>query len=124
MPWMLQWPRSARMPPPGRPGFPKQGLHDAGGANDLHASGVVGPSDGIAKGAGALAAGILRQRINDLEKSFLRAARDPFDHVGRVARVMALHDLVNAIGMLKRQILRRRVLCPTALFFRRMTPSC
>ena len=86
----------------------QQALDDRGGADDLHADGVMRPADRVAKCPGLLPAGIARQGIGDGKERVTRAAGHPLHHLRRVARVVAPHDLVDAVRMLQRRIGRRR----------------
>ena len=63
----------------------EQQLDDRGGADVLDADRVLGPADRVAEGAGPLAAGVLAERLGDLEEGLLRHAADLLDHLRRVA---------------------------------------
>ena len=47
-PWIVAWPRSARMPPPGRPMLPSSSCTSVAVRISLHAGGVLGPADRVA----------------------------------------------------------------------------
>ena len=92
----------------GPPHVAEQRLHDRGGADDLHAHRGMRPADRVADGTRALAPRVPRHRLGDSEKRLLRTTRDLLDHLGRVAGIMPLHDLIDAVRMLQRRIARRR----------------
>src|SRR5579871_984284 len=108
-PWIDAWPRSATIPPPGRPHVPEQLLDDAGGADRLDAGRVLRPADGVDERAGALPAGVLRERLRHLDEVVDRAAARLRDELRRVPRVVPLEDLEDAARMHKRRVLRRRL---------------
>ncbi len=103
-PWMLAWPRSAMMPPPGRPMLPSSSLQDRGGADHLRADAVVGPADGVAEGGGALAAAVAGQRVGDLRELLGLDAADLLHHLRGVAREVPLEDLEDAARVLQRLV--------------------
>ena len=72
---------------------PQEGLEDPCGADDLDPHGVLGPAHGIGDVGRLFAAGILKERLGDPEKSLLWAAADAGHHVRRVAGIVALQDL-------------------------------
>ena len=88
-PWIDACPRSAMMPPPGRPMLPEQQLEDRAGADHLHAGGVLRPADGVAERGRALAARVARSARRRPEEVLGRDAADPLDHLRRVAREVA-----------------------------------
>ena len=101
---MDAWPRSA-MNPTARPShIPQQKLNDCGGADVLHADGVLRPADGITKRGSPLAPGIVAQRLGDLQKQTLRNAAGLLHHLRRVARIVAFQDLKHAPRVLQRGI--------------------
>jgi hypothetical protein len=51
---------------------------------------VLGPADRVAERRGALATGVLAQRLGDLEELLLGAAADLLDVLGGVAAVVSL----------------------------------
>ena len=91
------------------PDVPEQELDDRRGADVLHADRVLRPADGVDERARALAAGVVAQRFRDLEEVLLRTAAQLGDELGRVARVVALHDLEDAARVLQREVLFRRL---------------
>ena len=60
-PWIEAWPRSARMPPPGRPMLPSRSCRIVAARIDLHARGVLGPADGVADHRRPVRAGGVRR---------------------------------------------------------------
>ena len=52
----------------------EQELQDAGGADDLHAGGVLRPADRVDDGAGALAAGVGAEQLGHPHELLRRAA--------------------------------------------------
>src|SRR6185437_11395701 len=87
-----------------------QALDDRRRANDLHADRMVSPSNRIADRSRALAARIRRHRPSDREEEVFGAACDLLHHFRRVPGKMPLQDLIDAVGVLKRRIARRRAL--------------
>ena len=85
----------------------QQQLDDRRGADDLHADRVLRPADRVAERRRALAAGVLAQRLRDLEELLLRAAADLGDALGGVAAVVALQQLEDAARVLERRVLLR-----------------
>ncbi len=93
------------MPPPGRPMLPSKRLHDRSGADDLRAREVMRPADRVANRSGALAAGVCAHRFGDLQKRLAGRAANLFHHFRRVALVVALQDLKDAMRILQRAVL-------------------
>ena len=72
-PWIEAWPRIAMIPPPGRPMLPSSSCTIAAGARIICTpDGVLRPADRVDEHRGALAAGVLDQRLGDLEEVVLR----------------------------------------------------
>ena len=103
-PWIDAWPRSARMPPPGPADVAEQQLQDRARADHLHAGGVLRPADRVAERGRALAAGVGDQRLGDALELLLRDAADALDHLGRVAREVALEQAEHAARVLERLV--------------------
>ena len=85
----------------------EQQLQDAGGADDLHAGGVLRPADGVDDGAGALAAGIRAEQLGHLDHLLRRAAAHVGDGLRRVAGEMSSQQLHHAARVLQRRVARR-----------------
>ena len=98
------------MPPPGRPILPSSALDDGGGADDLHAHGMVRPANRVTERTGPLAPRIARDRIGNRQEHLARTAGHTLDHFGRVARIMPAHDLIDAFGIGQRRVRQRRPL--------------
>ena len=104
---MLEWPRSALTPPPARPTLPMQQLQDGGGADDLRAKAVLRPSDRINDGGDFFHVAIFADRgeqVGGFEELVFRNAGDALDHLGRIALVLLLQQLIDAARMLQREI--------------------
>ena len=101
---MEAWPRSARMPPPGRPMLPEQQLEDRRGPDVLHADRVLGPADRVAEGGGALAPEFAQSASATLQEQLARHAADLLHHLRRVAREVPLQDLEDAARVLERLV--------------------
>ena len=86
------------------PDVAEEELEDRRGADDLHAGGMLRPSNRIADGTGALGSGGAAERVRDAQKRVAGDAADLLDHLRRVSRVMPLQDLKDASGMLQRRI--------------------
>ena len=88
----------------------QQQLDDRGGADDLHADGVLRPADRVADRRRALAAGVAAQRLGDATgtRRAVHAAHVG-DELGRVPAVVALEQLEDAARMLQRRILLGRL---------------
>jgi hypothetical protein len=82
----------------------EQKLQDAGGADDLHALGLMGETDRIAKSGGLFRAGSRGQRVGDLVEKLGRDAADILHDFGGVAGEMPAQRLKNAARMLERQV--------------------
>src|SRR5947209_9808667 len=88
----------------------QQQLQNAGRPNDLRAVALLRPADRVANRGRALAAGVLRQDLRNLEKLLSRRAADALHHFRRVAGEMPLDDLEDTSRMLQRFIAVRPVL--------------
>ena len=105
-PWMVAWPRSAMMPPPGRPMLPSSSWTIAAVRMILRADACAGSSPRRTRSA------VVRSRpvfsvtaSRDLLGS--RPAEMPHasaDHLGGVARVVPLEDLEDAARVLQRLV--------------------
>src|SRR3954454_5032722 len=87
----------------------EQELDDRGGTDDLHADGVLRPADRVDERARPLAPRVLAERFRDMEEVLDGAAARLCDELRRVARVVALHDLEDAVGILHRLVLFGRL---------------
>src|SRR5699024_11743343 len=76
-------------------------LEDGRGADELGAEAVLGPAQGVREARRALATGVLRQRVGDLEELPLRDPADLLHHLRRVARVVSLEYLEDRSRMLE-----------------------
>ncbi len=79
----------------------EQGLQDRGRPDDLHAGRVVGPADGVAERARALAAGVLGEGLRHAQEVLLRHAAHLGDELRCVAGEVALEDLEHAARVLE-----------------------
>src|SRR5882724_5657716 len=94
-PWMLAWPRRARIPPPGRPMLPSRSwMIDA----------VLRPADGVDECRGPVAPGAGAQLLGNPEEERSGHPARLLDDLGRVAGVVALQDLVDAVRVLQGRI--------------------
>ena len=87
----------------------EQQLQDGGGANDLRAEAVLGPSDGINNGGDFFHVAIFAdgsEEVGGLEELILRDAGDTFHHFGCVALILLLQQLIDAARMLQGEIER------------------
>ena len=100
-PWMLAWPRRARMPPPGRPMLPSSSWMMAAVRMYWTPDGVLGPAHRVAEGRRALPARVGAQRLGHLEELVLGDAAHLLDQLGRVAGEVALEQLEDAAGVLQ-----------------------
>ena len=87
----------------------EQHLDDRRRADVLDADGVLRPADRVGEGRRALAAGVLAERLGDLEEVGDGAAAGLGDDLGRVARVVALEDLEDAARVLEGRVLLGRL---------------
>src|SRR3989441_1284719 len=107
-------------PSPGTANVAEQELHDSSGADNLHALGLLRPTNGVTEGGGALATGVLDERLRDLQPLFARHPADTLDHFWGVACEVAAHDLEDAVRMLQGGVDQRSpiliaLVVPTAL---------
>src|SRR5260370_31588724 len=77
---------------------------DRGCTDHLDPSGMVGPAHRVADRAPPLATRVARQSPCNFDDSVSRAGGGTFHHVGRVGRVLAAQDLVDAMRMLQCRI--------------------
>src|SRR4051794_31546608 len=84
----------------------QQQLQDRAGADVLHADAVLRPADAVDERGGALASGVRGPRLAHLAERVRRHATGFRDHLGGVAGVVPLEDLVDAPGMLQRLVAR------------------
>ena len=109
-PWIDAWPRSAMMPPPGRPMLPSSSWMIAARADDLHADGVLRPADRVGDRAGAARGPSSSQSASATSEELLdRQPHASATISGRVAGEVALQDLEDAARMLERRVLVRRL---------------
>ncbi len=99
----------------GPPNVAQQRLENGSGADVLHADSVLGPAEGVAEGAGALAPAVGTECFGDLQENGLRGAADLLHHLRRVAREVLLEQLKDAARMLQRLVARRRSLRHTLI---------
>ncbi len=107
-PWIDAWPRSAMIPPPGRPMFPSRSWMIAAVRIDLDAHRVLRPADRVDERAGALATRAIAQRLGDVQELLDAAATCVGDELRRVARVVTPQNLEDAAGMLQGVVGLRR----------------
>ena len=84
--------------------LPEQQLQDAGGADHLHAGGVLRPAQRVDDGAGPLAAGVGAQQFRHPHQLLRRAAAHLGDDLRRVAGEVALEDLEDAARVLQGRV--------------------
>ena len=103
-PWMLEWPRSAFTPPPGRPTLPSRSWSIAAVRMiwtpveccvQPRAYMIVPTFCGVARRG---------DDLGDLQERLLRDAADPLDHLGRVAVDVLLQELEDAARVLERLV--------------------
>ncbi len=90
----------------GAPDVPQQKLEHTGRPDELGAGRMLGPAHRVDERAGALAPGIPCQRLAHLQERLAWHPTGPLDHLGGVAGVVPLEDLVDAAGVLQRRVLR------------------
>src|SRR6185437_4149334 len=88
---------------------PEQKLDDRRGPDVLDADRVLRPADRVAERGGALAAGVVAQRLRHHAELVAGNAADLLDELRRVAGVVAAQQLVHAPRMLERGILLGRL---------------
>jgi hypothetical protein len=103
-PWIDACPRSAMMPPPGRPDAAEQQLQDGGRADVLHTGGAMRPADGVDERPRLVGPAAVAKDLGDLEEARLGDAADLLHDVGCVAREVALEDLEHAARVLERLV--------------------
>ena len=94
------------------PDVAEEQLQDRGGADDLHACGMLRPADGVADRRSFLAAGGAREHVGDFEEVLSPDAAEPLHHLRRVARKVAFQHLENAARMLQGLIAVARIVLP------------
>src|SRR5436309_2937944 len=82
----------------------EQELEQRAAADHLDAVGVLGPGDRVRERAGPVAAGILEQRLGDLDELLFRRAADLLHHFRRVAAEVPLQDLERAARVLEGRV--------------------
>ena len=83
------------------PDVAEQQLDDRRGPDVLHADRVLGPADRVAERGGALAAGVVAQRLGDLVEQLARNAADLLHQLGRVAAEVPAQQLEDAARVLR-----------------------
>ena len=76
-------------------------------ANDLRAETVLRPAHGVDDGGNFLGVAVLTdggEQVGGFQELFLGDAGDALDHFRRIARVMFLQKLEDAVGILQGQI--------------------
>src|SRR6185437_3023208 len=68
-------------------------------------------ADGVAEGRRAVAARVGADGLGHLQEDLFRRAADLLDKLWRVARVVALENLEDAVRVLQRLVARRRPTC-------------
>ena len=101
---MVEWPRMAMMPPPGRPMLPSNSCRMPAAADHLHAGGVLRPPQGVDDGAGPLAPGVAHSSSATRVQLLRRAAAHLGDELRRVASEMALEELEDAVWVLQGRV--------------------
>src|SRR5882724_1974895 len=82
----------------------EQQLHNCGCTDNLGAEGVMCPTYGVDDGAYLLHVAVFANRsveVSGLEELLLGDAGDALDHLRRVAGILLLQELEDAIGILK-----------------------
>ena len=79
----------------------QQGLQDRGGADVLHAHGVLGPADAVNHRGGAVPAGVRGEQLADPRERLRRHAAGLLDDLRGVPREVALEDLEDAARVLE-----------------------
>ena len=87
---------------------PEQQLQDAGGADHLHADGVLGPPQRVDDSAGPLATGVGAQQLRHPHQLARGAAAHLGDDLRCVPGEVAFEDLEDAARVLQRRVVRRR----------------
>src|SRR5579875_2538903 len=86
---------------------PQEQLQQSSGANQLHAGGMLGEPDRVDDRHHLVRPAHLADDLGDLEEVFFRDARDGLHHLGRVARIVRLHQLEDAVRVLQRHVALR-----------------
>ena len=98
----------------------KQELHNSCSTYNLHTLGLLRPTNCIADGRGAFTSRVLDERLRNLHPLVAWHAAHLLYHFRSVARIMATHDLEDALRMLQCEISQRlpifiTLVVPTAL---------
>ena len=102
---MFAWPRSARIPPPGRPMLPEQQLDDRRGADVLDADGVLGPAHRVARAPRCARGPEFSHSASATSQEVSRGnAAELLHQLGRVAAEVALQDLEHAARVLEVEV--------------------
>ena len=103
-PWMVAWPRSARMPPPGRPMLPSSSCRTLAARDHLRADRVLRPARRRSRWRPSSRGPSSRASASATARNCLRrAAADVGDHLRRVPRVVAFQHLEDAVRILERR---------------------
>ena len=104
-PWMVEWPRRAIMPPPGRPMLPSNSCRMPASSYDLHAGGVLRPAPAHRRCKWS-ARGRSYRRSNSATRNKLvrRAAAHLGDNFRRVAGEMPSQNLHHALRVLQSRV--------------------
>ena len=86
---------------PGHAHVTQQELDHGHGADVLRPHAVLGPAQGVADGHGPVGGRGLGDQLADLEEVLLGGATDLAHHGRRVGRIVALHDLEDAVGAIE-----------------------
>src|SRR6266496_4487421 len=92
-PWIEAWPRSARIPPPGRPMLPSRSWRIAAVRMYCTPDSLLCPADRVAERAGPLASGVVGQGARHLFQQRPRHPADLLHRLRGVAGEVALEDL-------------------------------
>ena len=103
-------PAQRENPPARPPDVAEEKLENRGSADDLHAGGMLRPTDGVTDRRRFVATRSAREDVGDLEEMLFRNAAELLDQVRRVAHEMALQDLEHASRMFERTIIAIAVL--------------
>src|SRR4029077_16653761 len=85
----------------GTPDIPQQQLQDGRSADNLHAVGMLRPSERITDAACLFLAGCGSEGFSDPQKQVARHTARTLDHFRRIAGKMPLQDLVDTSRMLQ-----------------------
>ena len=103
-PWIDGVPAQGQDAAAGPAHVAQQRLQDRGGADVLHADGVLGPADAVHERGGPLPAGVLRDQPGDLGELLRRDAADFLDELRGVPGEVPLEHLEHAARMLQRRV--------------------